>query len=50
MSVYEDDEVEVDCEFHNDAALVQIELGLEVADVEEVQGLSQIRPRLQALN
>ncbi len=40
----------MDYEFHNNAAFVQIELGLEEADVEEVQGLSQIRPTLQALN
>jgi hypothetical protein len=50
MRVYEDNDVEVDYEFHNDAAFVQIELGLEETDVEEVQGLSQIRPTLQALN
>jgi hypothetical protein len=50
MSISDDDEVKVDYEFHNDAAFVQIELGLEVADVEEVQGLSEIRPTLQALN
>ncbi len=50
MSVYEDDDVEVDYEFHNNAAFVQIKLGLEETDVEEVQGLSQIRPTLQALN
>jgi hypothetical protein len=50
MSVYEDDDAEVDYEFHNNAAFVQIELGLEEMDDEEVQGLSQIRPTLQALN
>jgi hypothetical protein len=50
MSVYEDDDVEVDYEFHNNAAFVQIELGLEELDVEEVHGLSQTRPTLQALN
>ena len=46
MSASDDDQVKVDYEFHNDAAFVQIELGLEEADVEEVQGLSQIRPTL----
>jgi hypothetical protein len=50
MSVYEDDDVEVEYEFHNNIAFMQIELGLEGEDVEEVQGLSQIRPTLQALN
>ncbi len=50
MSIYEDDDVEVDYEFHNDIAFMQIELGLEEEDVDEVQGLSQIRPTLQALN
>ncbi len=38
MSVYEDNGVEVDYEFHNDTAFVQIELGLKETDVEEVQG------------
>ncbi len=50
MSVYEDNDIEVDYELHNNAAFVQIELGLKETDVEEVQGLSQIRPTLQALN
>ncbi len=50
MSVYEDNDVEVDYKFYNNAAFVHIELGLEETDVEEVQGLSQIRPTLQALN
>jgi hypothetical protein len=50
MSTSDDDEVKVDYEFHNNAVFVQIELGLEEADVEEVQGLSQIRPTIQALN
>jgi hypothetical protein len=50
MNVYKDDDVEVEYEFHNNVAFVQIELGLEEEDVEEVQGLSQIRPTLQTLN
>jgi hypothetical protein len=50
MNTSDDKEVEVDYEFHNDAAFVQIKLGLEEADVEEVLGLSEIRPTLQALN
>ncbi len=50
MNISDDKEVEVDYEFHNDAAFVQIELALEEADVEEVLGLSEIRPTLQALN
>jgi hypothetical protein len=50
MSASDDDEVKVDYKFHNNAAFVQIELGLKEADVDEVQGLSQIRPTLQALN
>ncbi len=40
MNISDDKEVEVDYEFHKDAAFVQIELGLEEADVEEVLGLS----------
>jgi hypothetical protein len=40
----------VDYEFHNNIAFVQIELRLEEEDVEEVQGLSQIWPTLQALD
>jgi hypothetical protein len=45
------DVVEVDYEFvHNDAAFAQVELSLEDEDVEETEGLSQIRPTLQALN
>jgi hypothetical protein len=43
-------DVEVDYEFHNDTAFVQVELCLEDEDVEEMEGLSQIRPTLQALN
>jgi hypothetical protein len=50
MSVSEDNDVEMDYEFHDDAAFVQIELGLKETDVEEAQGLSQIKPTLQALN
>jgi hypothetical protein len=50
MSIYEDDDIEVEYEFHNDVAFVQIELGLEEEYVEEVQGLSQIRLNLQASN
>ncbi len=49
MRVYKDNDiVEVDYEFHNDVAFVQTELGLKEEDVEEVQGLSQIGPTLQA--
>jgi len=44
-----EDDVEVDYEFHNDGAFVQVELSLEDEDVEE-KSLSQIRPTLQALN
>ncbi len=43
-------DVEVDYEFHNDAAFVQVELSLKDEDVEETKGLSQSRPTLQALN
>ena len=43
-------DIEVDYEFHNDAALVQVELSLEDEDVEEIKDLSQIRSTLQALN
>jgi hypothetical protein len=50
MSISDHKEVTVDYEFHNNAAFLQIELGLEEADVKEVQGLSEIRPTLQALN
>jgi hypothetical protein len=50
MSVNEADDVEVDDEFHNNIAFMQNELGLKEEDVEEAQGLSQIRPTLQALN
>ncbi len=42
--------VEVEYEFHNNTALVQVEFGLEDEEVEETEGLSQIRPTLQALN
>jgi hypothetical protein len=45
-----DDDIEVDYESHNDAASVQVELSLEDEDVEETEGLSQIRSTLQALN
>jgi hypothetical protein len=44
------DEVEVEYEFHNNTAFVQVDFGLEDEDVEETEGLSQIRPTLQALN
>jgi hypothetical protein len=44
-----EDDVEVDFEFYNDGAFVQVELSLEDEDVEE-KSLSQIRPTLQALN
>jgi hypothetical protein len=36
MSVYEYNGVEVDYKFHKDAAFVQIKLGLEEVNVEEV--------------
>ncbi len=42
------DEVEVEYEFDNNTAFVQVEFGLEDEDVEEIEGLSQIRPTLQA--
>ena len=43
-------DVEGDYEFHNDTAFVQVEIGLKDKDVEveETEGLSQIRPTLQA--
>jgi hypothetical protein len=44
-----EDDFEVDYEFHNDAAFIQVELSLKDEDVEE-KSLSQIRPTLQALN
>ena len=44
------DKVEVEYEFHNNTTFVQVEFGLEDEDVEETEGLSQIRPTLQALN
>ena len=44
-----EDDIEVDFEFYNDGAFVQVELSLEDEDVEE-KSLSQIRPTLQALN
>ena len=50
MSVNEINDIDVDHEFHNDVAFVQIELGLEEEDVEETEGLSLLRPTLQALN
>jgi hypothetical protein len=50
MNSSDDDEGKVDYEFHNDTALVQIELGLKEAGVKEVHGLNEIRPTLQALN
>ena len=43
-------DIEVDYEFRNNAAFVQVELCLEDEDVEETEGLRQIRPTLQALN
>ena len=43
-------DVEVDYEFQNDAAIVQVELSLNDEDYEEADGLSQIWPTLQALN
>ena len=42
-------DVEVDYEFHNNTAFVQVELCLENEDVEE-KSLCQRRPTLQALN
>ena len=42
--------IEVNYMYHNNAAFMQIELGLEEEDVEEVKGLSQIMPTLQALS
>ncbi len=50
MNVNEDNEIEMDYKFHNDAAFVQIELGLEEEDVEELKVVSQIRPTLISLN
>ena len=50
MSIYGVDDVEVDYEFHNNGAFAHIALGLQEEDVEEVQGLSQFEPTLQALN
>ena len=50
MNFNENNEVELDYDFHNDAAFVQVELGLEDKDVEEMEDLSQISPTLQALN
>jgi hypothetical protein len=47
MSVHD---IEVDYEFRNNAAFVQVELCLEDEDVEETESLRQIRPTLQALN
>ena len=44
------DKVEVEYEFHNNTAFVQVEFGLKDKDVEEMEDLSQIRPTLQALN
>jgi hypothetical protein len=38
VSFYEDDDTEVDYEFHSNVAFVQIEVGLKEEDVEEVQG------------
>jgi hypothetical protein len=43
-------DVEVDFEFYNIAALVQVELSIKDEDVEETKDLSQIRPAIQALN
>jgi hypothetical protein len=42
--------VKVDYEFHSDAAFVQVEVCLKDEDIEDTEGLSQIRPTLQALN
>jgi len=51
MSVNENNDIDVDYEFHNNVAFMKIKLGLEDKDVEEnEQGLSLIRPPLQALN
>ena len=51
MSVNENNDIDVDYEFHNNIAFMKIKLGLEDKDVEEKeQGLSLIRPSLQALN
>ena len=47
ISVDEDNDVEVDYDFHNDGAFVQIELGLREEDIADMKGLSQIRPTLQ---
>ena len=44
-----EDDFEVDYEFHNNAAFIQVELSLKDEDAEE-KSLSQIRPTLQALN
>jgi len=44
------DDIEVEYKFDNNTAFVQVEFGLEDEDVEETEGLSQIRPTLQALN
>ena len=44
------DDIEVEYEFHNNAAFVQVEFGIEDEDVEKTEGLSQIWPTLQALN
>ena len=38
LSTDEDDDIEVDYEFHNDAAFVHTELGLKEEDVEESKG------------
>jgi len=35
------DNVEVEYEFHNNTAFVQVEFGLEDEDVEETEGLTQ---------
>jgi hypothetical protein len=50
MDIDEDDKIEVDYKFHNDAAFVQTKLGLKEEDVEELKGVSQIRSTLQVLN
>ena len=36
--------VEVDYELHNNTAFIQVEKSLQYKDVEETEGLSQIRP------
>ncbi len=47
MNIDKDAVIEVDYKFHNNAAFLQIELGLKEKDGEEWTGLSQIRPTMQ---